>query len=213
MNLETKHPCPSEVLDAIPWYPDEGLRPDQIAAVEAHAAECAECRHEIERVQGLPGPVPAAPDADAVYARVLGMIAEDGPGRVRSRVAPPPRRSRWQGWVPRVAAGAAALVAAVMLGAYFGGAGSPSEPVYRTAAGASAEAGAALDVVFRGDASADEIREILQRLEARIVSGPNALGTYRVALSPDAEPNRAARELVGDGEGSGVATFAEPVLR
>lgn len=211
MSVVVDDSCPSEVLEAIPWYPDAGLRDDQIAAVEAHAAECSECRYEIERVQGLSAPVPAAPDADVLYARVLGMIAEGGPAPVRARSAASPRRTRWRAPAVRVAASAAALVAAALLGFLVASGRPESEPVYRTAASSAVDGGVAIDVVFRGDATADQIRAALQRVGGHVVAGPNALGVYRVALAADTEVGGVARELIG--EGSGIATFAEPVLR
>ena len=211
MSVVVDDPCPRDVLEAIPWYPDGALRDDQVAAVEAHAAECSECRHEIERVQGLPAPAPAAPDADALYARVLGMIAEGGPGPVRARSAAPPRRPRWLAPAARVAAAAAALVVAVLVGYSVADGGPEGEPVYRTAASSAGGVGVALDVVFRGDATADEILAVLQRVDGHVVAGPNALGVYRIALAEDAHAGGVARELLGDGDG--IATFAEPALR
>ena len=209
--------CPSDVLDAIPWYPDEGLTDEQIAAVEVHAAECRACRQEIDCVHGAVPPTADVPLPDVVYARVMEMIAQGGHAPPRARTTPPARRRGWGGLV-RATAAAAALAGAVLLGSFLG-TGPETEPVYRTVASATAD-GAALDVVFRGDATADEIRAALVALDARVVSGPNALGAYRIALGPAAEEGaepgsgdvgEAARALTR--EGSGIATFAEPVLR
>ena len=44
--------CPADVLGWIPWYADGGLTERERGAVEAHAAECADCRAELDIVAG-----------------------------------------------------------------------------------------------------------------------------------------------------------------
>jgi len=92
--------------------------------------------------------------------------------------------------------------------------GNPPTPVYQaageaTSSVAAAPTGPSLDVVFRPDASAEGIHTALRSIEGEIVSGPTQLGVFRVVLDPAADVTAAARVL--QGEGQGVATFAQPV--
>ena len=49
---QPREACPPDVLEWIPWYPDQGLNDRQRGTVEAHAAGCADCREEISLVLG-----------------------------------------------------------------------------------------------------------------------------------------------------------------
>jgi hypothetical protein len=211
--------CPAEVLEAIPWYPD-GLGDAQRGQVEAHAASCDECRREILMIQGEPvDDLPAAPDAERVWAAVLERVAAEG-ADAPVRATPAPRRATARSWV-RAASRPFPLAASVALAVAFGALGTVAgsqlgaegAPVYVTATAPPAEvsgAGPALDVVFRKSASAEEIEQALRGVGGNVVAGPSGLGVYRIALRPGADARGAAGALRGD-EG-GVASLAEPVL-
>ena len=68
--------CPPDILELLPWYPDEGLTDAERGAVEAHAACCAECRREIHGAFGETDLPADAPAAERVLARVFDRIAE-----------------------------------------------------------------------------------------------------------------------------------------
>jgi anti-sigma factor RsiW len=145
----------------------------------------------------------------------------------------------------------AAAVLLVMLGGAGGAILSASllpEPlgdeagvVYRPASEAGSTASfqdGELDVVFREDSTAVEIRNALRGLGAEIVAGPSAMGVYRVRVrrrdeslikagsadssragvgepleAMEAESGRNRLRVVADGlvaPGAGVAVFAEP---
>jgi hypothetical protein len=207
--------CPADVLEAIPWYPD-GLTAAQRGALEAHAAECADCRRELAFVQGARGEEPLVmPQAERVWARVLERIAAEDERRPVSQAAPPLRAGgALRGW-GRPLRLAASLVLAVGLGSLATLAGlrlaGGEEPVYRTATALPevSAAGPALDVVFRKDASAGEIETKLRAIGGSVVAGPSALGVYRIALRPGADAASAAAALRA--EAGGVASLAEPV--
>ena len=119
--------------------------------------------------------------------------------------------------------------------------GDEADGVYRTATEAGSVArfrDGALDVVFREETTALEIRRVLRGLDAEIVAGPSAMGVYRIRVrgpvgdvggAGRADPGRAGAgetgetsaedpgrdwlRVVADGlvaSGSGVAVFAEP---
>jgi len=211
--------CPEAVLRSIPWYPDQGLTDVERGEVQAHAADCEACRREIEMLQGAEVALPAAPDADALYAKILGRIEAEEP----SPLAPTATRFEAERSPRRRLMGThgLALAAGVLVALCVGLAGgllfqsAPSDNLYRTAAEPNpAAAGVeelALDVIFRRDATAEQITSSLRAIRAEIVSGPSRLGVYRVELTADGDPPAAAKLLLGDG--TGVATFAEAVRR
>lgn len=218
--------CPPDILELIPWYPDDGLSDAERGAVEAHAAGCVECRREIHGAFGeidLPADAPAA-------ERVLAMVFERIAERSRpvplvspeSKRPPPslsmparsraPRRASWHAaW-----AGAAAA-AALILGLLFLAPGAarlwtgPSA-TYRTATvppAATRATGPELEVVLRGEATASQLHAALRALDAELVAGPTELGRYRVRLPAGADASAAATALRAPE--AGVASFAEPV--
>ena len=229
MNDRNNEPtCPPEILDWIPWYAEDALADAQRGAVEAHAAQCEECRKELAMLNGGPAPSAAAPDPEAVFARVLARIETEGmgggPAGVGSRLAPAPARS-----APRLRdarrggrhsmsrnALAAAFVLSVATAGWFANEalGSLGGVLYRTASAPEAtplvaDSGVRLDVVFRGDVGIDRINTDLRALGAVVVAGPSQAGRYRVALPEGSDASAAAAMLRA--EGTGVASFAEPL--
>lgn len=221
--MAPRQACPEDVLQWIPWYPDEGLSERQRGAVEAHAADCPRCREEIGLVLGTSQGTGEVPDAEGTLASLWKRIEasspepEAAPAPTRRPMAPAaraPRRPRpvGRGGVPAVVAAAALLLVAgagVVAGLVLS---QPGEPVFRTAAEAGAPARAAdgplLEVVFANDAPASRIREALRTLDAQIVAGPTALGRFRVQLPAGADAAAAAERLRS--EESDVALFAQP---
>jgi len=81
--------CPEDVLGWIPWYADGGLSERERGAVEAHAAECPECRAELDLVSGAPWSLDGVvlPDADRVFDEITARIAAE-PQSDRATVIP-----------------------------------------------------------------------------------------------------------------------------
>ena len=207
--MTTTSSCPEAILASIPWYPD-GLTPEECGAVEAHAADCRACRAELAFVRGDEEPEIEVPDVERVYSRVLARISaasdEDLPREWRVEAA------RRVGEAARQASVAAGILVAVISGMLTTGAiwVVRVAPTYETAAVSAgpAAAGPGLEVVFREDASAEEIRARLQEVGATVISGPTQFGVYRLRLAPGADVDAAASRLRE--EGRGVAAFAEP---
>ncbi len=69
--------CPEAVLGWIPWYSEGGLTEQQMGIVEAHAAECAECRTELDMVSGAPFEVDfELPDPGRMFEEITQRIEE-----------------------------------------------------------------------------------------------------------------------------------------
>ena len=204
----TTNSCPEPILASIPWYPD-GLTLDECGALEAHAADCRACRAELAFVRGDEEPEIELPDAERVYARVLARISSD------SDLAAPREwhaTARRVGAAARQASVAAGILVAVVSGMLTTGAiwVVRVAPTYETAAVSTGPdlGGPGVEVVFRKDASADQIRARLRDVGATVVSGPTQFGVYRLRLAPGADVSAAIGRLRE--EGRGVAAFAEP---
>ncbi len=81
--------CPENVLGWIPWYADGGLTAREKGAVEAHAAECGDCRAELDIVAGMPWSFDGIelPDADRLFGEIRARI-ESGARGDRATVIP-----------------------------------------------------------------------------------------------------------------------------
>ncbi|HEB90763.1 MAG TPA: zf-HC2 domain-containing protein, partial [Deltaproteobacteria bacterium] len=67
--------CPENVLGWIAWYADDALSARQRGAVEAHAAECADCRAELEIISGAPFEIDHdLPDPDRLFREITARI-------------------------------------------------------------------------------------------------------------------------------------------
>lgn len=221
--------CPPEILDWIPWYADDALPETQRGAVEAHLAQCAECRLELAMLAGEAMPPGAPPDAEAAFAKVLARIEAAGVADPNSNAIAveghrtlaverhaPPRPSRRPArvrWMPRLAA-AAALVAMATFGWLARDLFAPGDEArYQSASGPAATVAGGnaeqLDIVFRPDAAIERINANLRALGGVVISGPSQAGRYRIAL-PSGSDAAAAAELLR-AEDTGVASFAEIV--
>lgn len=232
MSSETNPSCPPRILEWIAWYPDGCLTDAQRGAVEVHAADCAACREELailtERADTSAAPADPNQLFEQVLARIETSTVAEGPetpapGSEREAAGPlrraPARRRRGFTWQQRstiVAVGFGLVAFAGALGwlgrdwvlpVFEAGAGE----IYRTASEAAPTAGpgVALDVVFRSETSAEQIRTVLRGLGATIATGPTELGRYRLLL-PAGSDARAAAALLRT-EGTGIASYAEPV--
>jgi anti-sigma factor RsiW len=173
----------AQVQRLLPWYLTGRLDTAEHDAVEAHLAQCAECRAELrtERQWQLLQP------GDGSQVDV-----EDGWARMRVRLggdAPPPRRRAWMRSAWRAGAGASArawaapallsVALAVAIGVTLRPA--PAGGEYHALA-APAEAGATAVVRFRPDATEAQIRQGLKDSGARLVDGPTVSDAYVVRL-------------------------------
>ncbi len=223
-------PCPEAILALIPWYPE--LDDDDRGFIEAHAAECASCRSELEMIAGGPVPTAGLPDQDRLFSNVLARI-EAGEERDRLRTTPPrpervaPRARPWA-WVaavplllgvgalggqlvrPHAEAGTTAdqvggMGGIIETGVVGRGAHQPQD---MATAGRAAAPTILIEVVFRPGVEAVHIERSLRAVGGNIVSGPSPTGRFRVALPARSDAVAVAawmRDRVG-----GIASLAEP---
>jgi anti-sigma factor RsiW len=173
-----------QVQQLLPWYVNGTLEAGEIATVEAHLAECAECRADLAAEQVLARDIAALPiDVEHAWSALSERIDAAGPPRRLAEPVPFLRRKVAMGWAlggPLAAAAAVVFAIAVMPGAT-----SPAGQTYRALGSApTAQPGNAL-VMFRPDARDGDLRAALTKAGARVVDGPTASGAYVVRIAPD----------------------------
>lgn len=166
----------------LPWHVNGTLEPGEAAIIEAHLAECEECREDFAANVAL----------RRLYA---SMPLEHGPARpaslgaagagIGSRAASSARflkRRIGSSW-GRTATAAFAAAAAVALMLVI--APSQRNDDYRLLGSDSAEAPGNAIVLFSPDTAERDLRSALEAVGARLVDGPTASGAYVVHLPED----------------------------
>ena len=176
----------------LPWYLTGRLETTEHDAVEAHLAQCPECRAELEterQWQLLQPGHGAQVDVEDGWARMRARLGGDAAPRPATEPAPAPRRRRWLPpmWRldPRLPARAstafAMLSVALVVAIGFAFRAAPVGGAYVTLS-APVEAGGTAVVRFRPDATEAQIRHSLNDSGARLVDGPTVSDAYVVRL-------------------------------
>lgn len=194
-----------QAYELIPWLVNDTLPEHERAAVEEHVRDCVPCRLELKDQRSLNAAVRAQPTVHTSAARGFDRLLEQldvpGPGAFDSmRSARGLFRPRW---LAAGAAVAATAAAAVVLVAWPGLFAERAPADYTTLADTAngTAAAAQLDLVFAATLAAGERQRLLDELGATIVSGPSAIGRYRVQLAsptPDATLERMLADLNAD---------------
>ena len=176
----------------LPWYLTGRLETVEHDAVEAHLAQCPECRAELEterQWQLLQPGHGAQVDVEDGWARMRARLAGEAVHQPPAPAPATPRRRRWlpPAWAvaPRlpVRAWAAPAMLSAGLAVAIGFTLRPAPVVgdYH-ALNAPAQAGATAVVRFRPDATEAQIRQGLKESGARLVDGPTVSDAYVVQL-------------------------------
>jgi hypothetical protein len=155
-----------QVQTLLPWYMNGTLDAGELAAVEAHLADCAECRERgwaamRGRIERTPAPAP--------------MPVPEEHGNVV-----PLRRTWLQRSVPvrwALAAQAAAAVLIVGAGRLMLPVAAP-EPLYHALGSAPRIAPGNMVVIFRPDTMERDLRGAMVASGAELVGGPTASDAY-----------------------------------
>jgi len=191
-----------EAEELLPWYATGQLGQDDRARVERHLYACASCREQL-----------------AVERRLIDEFQttspalESGWARIKARIEPPrPKLAATPSFFadlraiisrPAIAALAAAQVAALALGGMFV---SLSQPAYHVLGSAPAPASANIIVMFRADATENDVRDALKATGASIVGGPTSADAYLLHVEPQRRQAALARLHADD-----IVQLAEPV--
>ena len=193
----------NEAEELLPWYATGRLDSDQRVLVEQHLSACAHCREQltverrlIEEFRSL------TPEVDAGWDRLRTRIE---PQPMPRTSAPGSRSNLWS----MVRSPAVAMLAAAQIGFLVLGSAlllSLSRPTYHALGAASAPANADALIIFRADASQNDVRRALRAANASIVGGPTAADAYLLRL-PRQQRQKALAGLRADHQ----VEMAEPI--
>ena len=162
----------SSAQSLLPWYASGRLEGEDLAQVEAHLASCARCRADVEierRLQAAYSSSAASGDVEQGLARMRQCIgAEEANPRRRSAAAAPV----WMRWLL-----AGQFAAIVLLVVVLRPAAPPADP-YRSLGAAGPGSVANALVMFRPDATEQQMRSALRQIDAQLVGGPTATNAY-----------------------------------
>jgi hypothetical protein len=186
----------------LPWYVNRTLEGPETALLEAHLAECAECRADLAAERLLSAELATMPEPEpAGLARRSSRtpkLRQPSRGRFLARRVP-------VGWVAGAAAAAAAVMAALLLM-------PPAAPepaadgAYRLLGSEAGSAAGNAIVMFAPTATEPQLRAALEAAGARLVDGPTASGAYIVHLAPAERPAALERLRSAD-----EVVLAEPI--
>ena len=192
-----------EVQELLPWLVNGSLTPDEVERVDAHLAECAECRSDLDAERRLSDGVASLPlDADSGWEAMERRITAEPTIRHH------PGRSLWRkrgplGWAVASPFAAAAAVALVLVNV---GTTRPVEQQYRALGAAEMTQTAILVVQFEPDTQVRDMQAALAGVNARLVDGPTDTGAY--LLRVDQGKRELALKRLRDNE---TIALAEPI--
>jgi anti-sigma factor RsiW len=197
---------PSEhdaVQQLLPWHVNGTLSAEETARVDAHLAECEDCRQDIAAERELAREVALLPlDVDegwqAMALRMGGAPAGNDnrrPGLLRRPVP--------AGWA---IGGAIAASLALMLAVT--GLQRPAVPdqTFHTLGSPAPDAAGQVVVLFRPDTTEQQMRTVLAAEGARVIDGPTAAGAYVLRLD-----GRGAADAISALRRSHEVVLAEPI--
>jgi anti-sigma factor RsiW len=186
-----------QAQESLPWYVMDRLDEDERAQFEAHLADCAACRRDLETERELASDIIGLPlNADVAWAAVRPRLRAQGRmgalqkiGEVFERFAGRPSRFG-------LLVAAQVLVLVVAAGA-FTVLPQHMRPEYHTLSQQPAYAAGNLIAIFRPDISEAEFRNTLVASHARVVEGPTASGAWILSV-PGGERSRILARLQGN---------------
>lgn len=197
---------PSEhdvVQQLLPWHVNGTLAAEETARVEAHLAECDDCRHDLAGERELAREIALLPlDVDegwqAMATRLPGNSSND-----TGRRLPLVSRAGPVGW-----AVGGALAASVALALAIVGQQQPLAPsrTFHTLGSAGGAVSGQVIVLFRPDTTEQQMRAILAAQGARMVDGPTAAGAYVLRID-----GRRPADAIDALRQSSEVVLAEPI--
>ena len=191
-----------EAEELLPWYATGQLDAPERVRVEAHLSSCADCRRQLTSERRLIQEFrDLAPEVDAGWDRLRRRIEPQRPGRYRPRL-------RGRAWNvvrhPAITALAAAQVGFLVLTG--GLLLSLSRPDYHALGSTPASSSADVIVIFRADATEEDVRATLRAANASIVGGPTEADAYLLQI-PRQQRKQGLARLHADDE----VQMAEPI--
>ncbi len=191
-----------EVQRLLPWLVNGTLAADEVAIVETHLAECAECRADLQAERQLAQAFASMPvDVEGSWADIEKRL--DAGQKVLTRPEGFWRRRIPVAWAIASPLAAAAAVALVFVNV------TPSAPMtqeYRALGTPTAVRTANVVVMFEDKTRVNDMRDALAAAGARLVDGPTETGAY--LLRVDGARREQALKSLRDND---AIALAEPI--
>jgi len=179
----TEYKPHDEAEELLPWYANGQLDRADRERVEVHLSSCAHCRRQLELERSLIHKLEAiVPEMESGWARLRKRIEAPVPARTKPS-RPSPFAEAWAFLTrPAVAMLAATQLAFVVI------AGvtliSLRQPAYHTLGSTPVPVTGNVIVMFRADATEQDIRNVLRSAGASLVDGPTPANAYLLHVSP-----------------------------
>ena len=181
--------------ELLPWYATGQLDDADRALVERHLATCADCRDQLRFEHRMIDEFQASdPEIDDGWARLRSRINSNSPWQDRR---PGALHGAWNLLKrPAVATLAAAQLAFVVLagGAFL----SLSQPEYRALSSSTPPAAGNVIVIFRPDATQEDVLDALRASGASLVGGPTSADAYLLRVPANRRAAAVARLQADD---------------
>jgi anti-sigma factor RsiW len=199
----SNHRPHDEAEELLPWYATGQLDEADRVRVEDHLSSCSDCREQLTLERRMVQEFRATdPEIDAGWTRLRSRI------EALQDVGEQPPQVAGIGWKlfrqPAVATLAAAQVGFLVLGA--GILLSLSRPTYHALGSPPSSPAANVIVIFRADATEEDIREALRASDASIIGGPTSADAYLLRVSAN-QRSQALNKLRSDDD----VQMAEPI--
>ncbi len=192
-NLSEREPH-DEAEELLPWYANGRLDEADRSRVEKHLSSCVLCCQQLALERQLIDEFQAmTPEIESGWSRLRGRVQTPIPRRQRRSS---PLAEFWS-FISRPAV--AGLAAAQLAFLIISGAVllSLSRPAYHTLGSAPVPVSANIIVMFRADATVEDVRGTLKSAGASIVDGPTTADAYLLHVSPQ-QRRRALAKLQSD---------------
>jgi anti-sigma factor RsiW len=194
----------------IPWFVNGRASDREREALEAHLAQCTECRTEVEAQRGLMNAMQTTPVVESMPHASLQKLwqridaSPSQPSQAPTRI----RQTRLVGLLAAAVAVEALLLGTLSTVLYHSRqAAAPAE--FRTVTTVpSTPVAPAVRAVFSPALTLGELQALLAEAKLKIAGGPSEDGVYTLAtLSPGEDPHQALKIL----RAHPASRFAEPI--
>jgi anti-sigma factor RsiW len=174
----------------LPWYVSRRLDASETARVEAHLADCSECRADVASERRLAAEWATMPmETEASWLRLRERLNKDDTERARPTLSSSfatarSALTRGRSWLSGVG-WALAAAQAIALAVIVTPVRAPAPAPYHALGAAQGPSAGNVLVIFDPDTNERRFRDALETNHARIVDGPTASGVYVLHVPAD----------------------------
>jgi len=208
--FHSENPHHTETAELLPWFATGTLEPIEQAKVEQHLMECIACRKDLRDVQAMMLNITDTDNPDPAtgfgFSRLKARIEKIETGR-RQGISVRTLTTQWLASSPWIRGALLAQTALLLVLSSYLFLANPTPQYYHTlgATPALANTRTKMVVVFNSASAERKIRDVLIRVDARIVDGPTPEGAYTLEVAQDRQ-----RETLEELQRQGIVTLAAP---